>query len=81
MYQNALLKAEVQIFRQANETLSKRRKAKRSRLRKGGKMTLDEGMDKIDQKEVNAQVVAELWRSDDQGRSERLRERICGDRS
>jgi hypothetical protein len=30
MHQNALLKAEVQILRQANETISKRRRAKKN---------------------------------------------------
>ncbi|TVY62593.1 High-osmolarity-induced transcription protein 1 [Fusarium oxysporum f. sp. cubense] len=39
MHQIALLKSENQILRQANETLSKRRRAKKSRLRNGGKMT------------------------------------------
>ncbi|RKK79541.1 hypothetical protein BFJ71_g16207 [Fusarium oxysporum] len=43
MHQIALLKSENQILRQANETLSKRRRAKKSRLRNGGKMTVDGG--------------------------------------
>ncbi|SCO92528.1 related to transposase [Fusarium oxysporum] len=43
MHQIAILKSENQILRQANETLSKRRRAKKSRLRNGGKMTVDGG--------------------------------------
>ncbi|RKK11087.1 hypothetical protein BFJ65_g15079 [Fusarium oxysporum f. sp. cepae] len=77
MHQIALLKSENQILRQANETLSKRRRAKKSRLRNGGKMTVGEGRDAIDQKDVDAQMVAELSRSGGRGRSELARERRC----
>jgi hypothetical protein len=78
MHQMALFKAENQILRQANETLSKRRRAKKSRLRNGGKMTVDEGRELINQKDVNAQVVAESSRSSDQGGSARSKESRCG---
>jgi hypothetical protein len=78
MHQNALLKSEVQILRQANETLSKRRRAKRTRLRKGGKMTLDEGRDEMDQRDIDAQVVAESSRSGGRRRLAMPRERRCG---
>ena len=69
MHQMALLKSENQILRQANETLSKRRRAKRTRLRQGGKMTVDEGRGEIDQRDVDAQVAAESSRSGGRGRS------------
>ena len=49
MHQVALLRAEVQDLRRANETLSKRRKAKRTRLHQGGSLTLQEGQDLIRQ--------------------------------
>jgi hypothetical protein len=78
MHQMALLKSENQILRQANETLSKRRRAKRTRLRKGGKMTVDEGRDEMDQRDVDAQVAAESLRSSSRGRSAIPRERRCG---
>jgi hypothetical protein len=39
MHQLALLKAENQSLRQANETLSKRRRAKKTRLRQGGSLS------------------------------------------
>jgi len=77
MHQIALLKSENQILRQANETLSKRRRAKKSRLRNGGKMTVGNGRDVIDQKDVDAQMVAELSRSGGRGRSELARKRRC----
>jgi hypothetical protein len=78
LHQNALLKSEIQILQQANEALSKRRRAKKTRLRKGGKMTVDEGRDAIDQKDVGTQVRAESSRSGGQGGSVRPKERRCG---
>jgi hypothetical protein len=78
MHQIALLKSENQILRQANETLSKRRRAKKNRLRNGGKMTVDEGRDVIDQKDLDAQLVAESSRHRGQGGSARPKERRCG---
>jgi len=78
MHEMALMRAEIQDLRQANETLSRRRRAKRTRLQKRGKMTVDEGRQAIDQMDVNVQVVAELSRSGGQGRSARPRERRCG---
>jgi hypothetical protein len=77
MHQIALLKSENQILRQANETLSKRRRAKKTRLRNGGKMTVSEGMGVIDQKDIDVQIVAELSRSSGRGRSALARERRC----
>ncbi|KAL2885667.1 hypothetical protein HOO65_070129 [Ceratocystis lukuohia] len=78
MCQNTLLKSEVQILRQANETLSRRHRAKRTKLQNRGAMTIDEGSIEIDQKDVDAQVMAELSRSGGQGRSGLARVRQCG---
>ena len=78
MHENALLRAEVKDLREANEILSRRRRAKRTRLQKRGVMTVEEGRQAIDQMDVNAQVVAELSRSSGQGRSARAGVRRCG---
>ncbi|PHH54914.1 hypothetical protein CFIMG_007618RA00001 [Ceratocystis fimbriata CBS 114723] len=43
MHQMTLLKSENQMLRQSNETLSKRRRAKRRRLQNTGTMTVDDG--------------------------------------
>jgi hypothetical protein len=43
MHQIALLKSEVTTLREENALLSRRRRAKRTRLREGGSMTLAEG--------------------------------------
>ena len=77
-HENALLKAEVQDLRQANEILSRRRRAKRSRLQKRGVMTVEEGRQAIDQMDVDAQVAAESSRSGGRGRSVGPGVRRCG---
>jgi hypothetical protein len=78
MHENALLWSEVHDLRQANETLSRRRRTKRSRLQKRGVMTVDEGREAIDQMDVDAQVGGGSSRSGCQGRSAQAKERRCG---
>ena len=78
MHENALLRSENKDLREANEILSRRRRAKRTRLQKRGVMTVEEGRQAIDQMDVNAQVVAESSRSGGQGRSARPGVRRCG---
>jgi hypothetical protein len=65
----ALIEAENRKLREANNILSRRRRAKRSRLQNRGRMLLQEGQGLIDQMDVNTQVVAELSRSGYGGRS------------
>jgi len=45
MHQVALLRAENASLRKANESLSKRRRAKRTRIQLGGSLTLQDTMD------------------------------------
>jgi hypothetical protein len=78
MHEMALLRAELQDVRQANETLSRRRRAKRTRLKKGGAMTVEEGRRAIDQIDGGTQVVAESSRGGGQEGSARAKERRCG---
>jgi hypothetical protein len=78
MHENALLKARVRDLEQANEILSRRRRAKRTRLQNRGSMTIQEGQDSIDQMDVSTQVLAESSRSGGQGSSARPRVRRCG---
>jgi hypothetical protein len=77
MHENVLLEARVKELEEANEILSRRRRAKRTRLQNRGKMTIGEGQSQIDQIDIDTQVVAELSRSGGQGRSEGLRVRHC----
>ncbi|KAG7000073.1 Tigger transposable element-derived protein 1 [Fusarium oxysporum f. sp. conglutinans] len=78
MHEMALMRAEIQDLRQANEILSRRRRAKRTRLQNRGKMTIEEGRDLTDQIDIDTQVVAELSKSGGQGRSVRPGVRRCG---
>jgi hypothetical protein len=55
-----LLKAENQSLRQANEALSKRRRAKKTRLRQGGSLSQQEAQDLQDDRDVREQVKQEI---------------------
>jgi hypothetical protein len=78
MHEVILLKNKVRNLRDANEILSRRRRAKRTRLQKGGAMTIQEASQVINQMDVNTQVVAKSSRSVGRGRSERPGSRHCG---
>ncbi|KAM5529679.1 hypothetical protein BFJ63_vAg16464 [Fusarium oxysporum f. sp. narcissi] len=78
MHEVTLLRAEVRNLRDANEILSRRRRAKRTRLQKGGAMTVEDASQVIDQMDVDTQVVAESSRSGGRARSERPAGRRCG---
>jgi hypothetical protein len=68
MHQMVLLRSENQILRQENEILSRRRRAKKKRLRQGGSLTLAEGQSLQDQKDVDVQLEEESRRNDDRRR-------------
>lgn len=55
-HQNTLLAAEVHTLRKANEALSKRRRAKKNRIRQGGALTIEDAHDILAQEEVDAQI-------------------------
>jgi hypothetical protein len=78
MHEVVILRNEVRNLRDANEILSRRRRAKRTRLQKGGAMTIQEASQVIDQMDVDTQVVAESSRSGGRGRSVRPGNRRCG---
>ena len=63
MHQMALFKAEVNELREANITLSKRRRARKTRLLLGGSMTIAEGQALQEQKDVRQQVEQETGRA------------------
>ncbi|KAH7471139.1 hypothetical protein FOMA001_g13604 [Fusarium oxysporum f. sp. matthiolae] len=78
MHEVVLLRSELRNLRDANEILSRRRTTKRTRLQKGGAMTVQEASQVIDQMDVDTQVVRELSRSGARGRSARPGNRRCG---
>jgi hypothetical protein len=55
-YEMTLLSAEVRTLRAANEALSKRRRAKKARIRQVGALTVEDAQDIITQKDVDEQV-------------------------
>ena len=52
MHELALLQSEVQILRQANKELSKRRRAKKTRLRQGGSLSQQEAQELQDDRDL-----------------------------
>ena len=55
-HENTLLTAEIRTLRKANEALSKRRRAKKTRVRQGGALEVEQVGDIIAQKEAEEQV-------------------------
>ena len=55
-YKNTLLAIKVHSLRAANQALSKRRHAKKTRIRQGGVLTGEEVQDILAQEEANAQI-------------------------
>jgi hypothetical protein len=78
MHQLALLKAENQSLRQANEELSKRRRAKKTRLRQGGSLSVQEAQALQDEMDVARQVEQEIRASSSRKPRQETRARHCG---
>ena len=55
-YKLTLVNTELRILRAANKALSKRRKAKKNRIRQGGALTIEDVHDIMAQDEVNKQI-------------------------
>jgi hypothetical protein len=51
-----LLSTQVRIFRAANEALSKCRRAKKTRIRQGGALTIEDAQDVLSQMEAEEQA-------------------------
>jgi hypothetical protein len=80
-HENTLLAAEVRTLRAANEALSKRRRAKKTRIRQGGALIQEDAQDLLAQKEAEEQARRDK-RSEGGNRKERQsssrRYRTCG---
>jgi len=73
-----LMQKEVRDLRLANEALSKRRRAKKTRIRKGGALTVKDARNILAQKEIKVSI-AEDRHQNSRGRSEgSQRIRRCG---
>jgi hypothetical protein len=78
MHQLVLWKAENQSLRHANEALSKRRRAKKIRLRQGGSLSQQEAQDLQDDRDVREQVKQEMRTSSGRKPREESRAQRCG---
>ncbi len=78
MHRMALLKAENEQLRTTNTTLSKRRRARKTRLRQGGSMTIAEGQALQDQKDVEQQVLQDIRQSTGRKPRTEAKGRRCG---
>jgi hypothetical protein len=78
MHKLALLQSEVQMLRQANEELSKRRRAKKTRLRQGGSISQQEAQDLEDERDLAQQLKQERQASSGRKPREEMRARRCG---
>ena len=55
-YKMTLISAKLRILRAVNEALSKRRRAKKNRIRQGGALTIEDIYDILAQEEVDEQI-------------------------
>jgi hypothetical protein len=78
MHQVALLRAENSSLHKANEALSKRRRAKKTRVRLGGSLTVQDAEDLLDQKAVDEQVMQENRQGGGRAGGARTKARCCG---
>ncbi|KFZ24719.1 hypothetical protein V502_00815 [Pseudogymnoascus sp. VKM F-4520 (FW-2644)] len=73
-----LLEAELKEVRAANEVLSKRRRAKKTRLRQGGSLSFQEAEDLVAANEVDEQIKEETRRRGSRTKGGELSARRCG---
>jgi hypothetical protein len=78
MHQLALLRAENQSLRAANEALSKRRRAKKQRLRQGVSLTVQDAQDLQGQRDIEVQIKEETQAGSGRKPRTETRARRCG---
>jgi hypothetical protein len=78
MHQLALLRAENQSLRAANEALSKRRTAKKQRLRQRGSLTVQDAQDLQGQRDIEVQIKEETQAGSGRKPRTETRARRCG---
>jgi hypothetical protein len=78
IHEVALLRLQITELEEANERLSKRRKAKKTRLQKGGSLSVQEAEDLVGRINIGGQQSEEISSGSDQGQGTQLRTRYCG---
>jgi hypothetical protein len=79
-YELTLANAEIRTLRQANKALSKRRRAKKTRVRQGGALTVEDAHDVLAQREVDKQIQRDKCSGEafqNKGKSAEQRYGIC----
>jgi hypothetical protein len=76
-HEMTLLSAEVRTLRAANEALSKRRRAKKARVREGGALTVEDAQDLLLQKDVEEQAQRDLRTKEGRKKEGQLLIRRC----
>jgi len=74
----ALLRAEVSALRKANEGLSKRRRAKKTRIRLGGSLTVQDARALLDGKAVGEQLAQKERQNRGGAEGSRTKIQYCG---
>jgi hypothetical protein len=78
MREAALLRSEISTFRKANEALSKRREAKKTRVQLGGSLNVQDAKDLLDQKVIEEQIIQEDRQGGGLAEGSRMKVRSCG---
>jgi hypothetical protein len=78
MHQVALLRSENAALRKANEALSKRRRAKRTRVQLGGSLAIQDAQDVLGQGAVGGEGVQEMQSGGSGTGGVRTKVRCCG---
>lgn len=73
-----LLTAENRNLRKANKALSKRRRAKKTRFRERGVLTVEDAQDILTQKDVEKQIMRDRRENQDTDGEQRATVRRCG---
>jgi hypothetical protein len=73
-----LVHAEVRTLRKANEALSKRRRAKKTRVRQGGALVIEDATDLIAQKDAEKEVRRDKRKKEDGQKEGQSTGRRCG---
>ena len=74
---DSIKRAELKDLRTANEVLSKRRRAKKTRLEAGGSLSMREAKELIAEKDVSEQLKDETSRSSSRAEGAQVRARHC----
>jgi hypothetical protein len=77
-HQHTLVLAENRILRKANDALNKRRRAKKTRLRQGGALMIEDAHDIIAQEEVDEQIRRDKRSGETFSKEGNLSVRHCG---